>query len=146
MGVKLAHPDKTVIGFTGDGGSMYTIQALWTAARHDIGAKFVICNNRSYQLLKLNVQQYWREVGVSDHEFPDSFDLGEPELRFDELARAMGVEAGRIETPDEIGPAIDEALAHPGPYLLDLVLRQDVPGHEEAAARRPVAGTRFHHS
>ena len=53
--IKLAHPDKTVIGFTGDGGSMYTIQALWTAARHNIGAKFVICNNASYMLLKLNI-------------------------------------------------------------------------------------------
>ena len=48
IGLKLAHPDKTVIGFTGDGGSMYTIQALWTAAHHNIGAKFVICNNASY--------------------------------------------------------------------------------------------------
>ncbi|HUH67478.1 MAG TPA: thiamine pyrophosphate-dependent enzyme, partial [Mycobacterium sp.] len=32
IGAKFANPDKTVIGFTGDGGSMYTIQALWTAA------------------------------------------------------------------------------------------------------------------
>ncbi len=52
IGLKLAHPDKTVIGFTGDGGSMYTIQALWTAAHYNIGAKFVICNNQSYRLLK----------------------------------------------------------------------------------------------
>ena len=59
-----------MIGFSGDGGAMYTIQALWTAARHDIGAKFVVCNNRSYQLLKLNVQQYWRERGVPDHALP----------------------------------------------------------------------------
>ena len=146
LGIKLAHPDKTVIGFTGDGGSMYTIQALWTAARYDIGAKFVICNNRSYQLLKLNVQQYWHEIGVDDHVFPESFDLGEPEIRFDELARSLGVEAARVETADEAGQTISEALSHDGPFLIDLVLRQDVPGHEEAARRRPVAGTRFHHS
>ena len=57
IGVKLAQPDKTVIGVTGDGGAMYTIQALWTAARHDIDAKFVICNNRSYRLLQLNITQ-----------------------------------------------------------------------------------------
>ena len=36
MGLKLALPDKTVIGFSGDGGAMYTIQAMWTAARHGI--------------------------------------------------------------------------------------------------------------
>jgi benzoylformate decarboxylase len=146
IGIKLAHPEKTVIGFTGDGGSMYTIQALWTAAHHDVGAKFVICNNRSYQLLKLNVQQYWHERGVGEHEFPASFDISDPELRFDELARGMGVPAARVETADEVGPAIEEALSEEGPFLIDLVIGQDVPGHEEAARRRPVAGTRFHHS
>ena len=145
IGVKLAMPDKTVIGFSGDGGCMYTIQALWTAAHHEIGAKFVVCNNRSYQLLKLNVQQYWLERGFTDHAFPGSFDLGSPEIRFDELARSMGVPAARVETPDEVGPAIAEALEEPGPYLIDLVLHQEVPGHEEDAAnRRPVAGTRAH--
>ena len=36
LGIKLAHPERTVIGLTGDGGSMYTIQALWTAAHHRI--------------------------------------------------------------------------------------------------------------
>jgi benzoylformate decarboxylase len=111
LGIKLARPDKTVVGVAGDGGSMYTIQALWTAVHHDIDAKFVICNNRSYQLLKLNLQQYWRERGLPERSFPDSFDLGGPELRFDELARAFGVEAARVETPDEVAPAIGEALA-----------------------------------
>lgn len=145
LGLKLAMPDKTVIGFSGDGGAMYTIQAMWTAARHDIGAKFVVCNNRSYQLLKLNVQQYWKERSFSDHEFPASFDLGSPEIRFGELARSMGVPATRVETPEEVGPAIAEALEEPGPYLIDLVLHQEVPDHEEdAAKRRPVAGTRAH--
>jgi thiamine pyrophosphate-dependent acetolactate synthase large subunit-like protein len=147
LGIKLARPDKTVIGFTGDGGSMYTPQALWTAAHHRIGAKFVICNNRSYQLLKLNVQQYWRERSLQEREFPECFDIRDPDIRFDELARSMGVPAARVETPDEVGPAIGEALAHDGPYLIDLVLRSDVPGHEEAFdRRRTLVGTRFHHS
>ena len=91
IGLKLANPDKTVIGFTGDGGSMYTIQALWTAAHHNIDAKFVICNNHSYQILKLNIMQYWRERGIAEHDFPTSFTIGNPDIRFDELARAMGV-------------------------------------------------------
>jgi benzoylformate decarboxylase len=57
----------------------------------------------------------------------------------------MGVPAGRVETADEVAPAISEALAEDGPYLIDLVLHQEVPGHEEEAAnRRPVAGTRAH--
>ncbi len=80
LGLKLAHPERTVFGFTGDGGAMYTIQALWTAAHHQIGAKIVVCNNRGYRILKVNIQQYWRERGLSDHDFPASFDLAGPEL------------------------------------------------------------------
>ena len=128
LGIKLAYPEKTVIGFTGDGGSMYTFQALWTAAHHGIPAKFVICNNQSYLLLKLNILQYWREQGIEEHSFPASFDLTEPVIRFDDLARSMGVQAARVETPDQIGPAIQQALAHDGPFLIDLVVTNHVPG------------------
>jgi benzoylformate decarboxylase len=145
LGVKLALPEKTVVGFSGDGGAMYTIQCMWTAARHEIGAKFVVCNNRSYQLLKLNVQQYWKERGFEDHAFPGSFDLGSPVIRFDRLAESMGVPAARVETPDDVAPAIEQALAEDGPFLIDLLLHQEVPDHDEDAAnRRPVAGTRAH--
>lgn len=120
--VKIAHPEKTVIGFTGDGDAMYTIQALWSAARHNIDAKFVVCNNRSYRILQLNIQAYWREQGILEHDFPLSFDLSKPTIRFEEMARSMGVEAIRVEKPAEIAPVIEKALLHKGPFLIDLVL------------------------
>jgi benzoylformate decarboxylase len=126
MGAKLANPGKTVFGFTGDGGSMYTIQALWTAARHNIGAKFVVCNNHSYRLLQLNVAAYWKERGIAQHQFPLSFDLSKPELQFVGMAQAMGVPGMRVEKPEQIKPAIREALATEGPYLIELVLEGDV--------------------
>lgn len=125
IGVKLANPDKTVVGFSGDGGSMYTIQALWTAARHDIAAKFVICNNGSYRLLQLNIDQFWKERNVTGHDHPMSFDLSEPPIKFHELARALGVASVRVEKPWEIEKAVTEMLAHPGPFLIDLVLEGD---------------------
>jgi benzoylformate decarboxylase len=125
IGAKLANPDKTVIGFSGDGGAMYTIQALWTAARHNVDAKFVICNNGSYRLLQLNIDEYWRERGIRRHDYPLSFDLSSPPLRFDEMARSMGVQGIRVEKPWEIRPAIQQALAHPAPFLIDLVLEGD---------------------
>jgi benzoylformate decarboxylase len=128
IGLKLAHPDKTVIGFTGDGGSMYTIQALWTAAHHNINAKFVICNNQGYQILKLNILQYWRERQIPEHDYPSSFDICNPDIRFAELARALGVEAVRVDKPDQIGPTIQKALAHDGPFLIDLVLTNEIAG------------------
>jgi len=122
IGAKIANPNKTVIGFTGDGGAMYTIQALWSAARHNVDAKFVICNNRSYRILQFNIQAYWKEQGIPERDFPLSFDLSKPAIRFDEIARSMGVEAVRVEKPDEIAPAIAQALSHKGPFLIDLVL------------------------
>jgi benzoylformate decarboxylase len=122
IGAKVANPDRTVIGFTGDGGGMYTIQALWTAARHNIAAKFVVCNNGSYRLLQLNIEQYWKEQNVPKHDFPMAFDLSHPPLHFVEMARGMGVAGVRVEKPWEVGPAIRQMLAHPGPFLIDLVL------------------------
>jgi benzoylformate decarboxylase len=126
IGAKLAYPDKTVIGFTGDGGGMYTIQALWTAARHNVDAKFVVCNNRSYRILQYNIQQYWKELELPERDFPLSFDLSKPEIRFDEIARSMGVAAVRVEKPEEIAPAIRQALDHQGPFLIDLLLEGNV--------------------
>jgi len=126
LGIKLAHPDKTVIGFTGDGGSMYTIQALWTAAHHNIGAKFVICNNSSYMLLKLNIQQYWQEQGLPPGKFPASFDLTGPVVDFVKIAESMSVPGARVERPEQVGPAIRQMLDHDGPFLIDLVLSSKV--------------------
>ncbi|HEY7591185.1 MAG TPA: thiamine pyrophosphate-binding protein [Candidatus Limnocylindrales bacterium] len=139
IGLKLAHPDRPVIGFTGDGGSMYTIQALWTAAHHRVGAKFVILDNGAYQLLKLNIKQYWKDQGLPEGEFPDSFDLRDPDIRFDQLAQAMGCGGARVETPEQVGPAIDAALADDRPFLIDLVVSNEVK-HDEARAKHVRAG------
>jgi thiamine pyrophosphate-dependent acetolactate synthase large subunit-like protein len=125
IGAKLLHPSKTVVGFSGDGGSMYTIQALWSAVRHNTGAKFVVCNNGSYKLLQLNIDVYWQEREIPVHHHPISFDLSYPAIRFDLLAQSMGVDSVRVETEEEIGPAIERMLADDKPFLIDLVLQGD---------------------
>ena len=125
IGAKIANPARAVIGVSGDGGAMYTIQALWTAARHQVDAKFVVCNNRTYRLLQMNIDQYWRERGIAPHPHPMAFDLSHPPLQFVDLARGMGVEALRVERPAEVGPAIARMLAHAGPFLIDLALESD---------------------
>jgi thiamine pyrophosphate-dependent acetolactate synthase large subunit-like protein len=139
IGAKLAHPERTVVGFTGDGGSMYTIQALWTAAHHRIGAKFVILNNGAYQLLRLNIRQYWIDLGLPENPFPGSFGLGDPDLQFHGLAQAMGVGGVRVETREQIGPALDAALADDRPFLIDLVVHNDVT-QDIARAKHARAG------
>ena len=122
VGVKAAHPLKTVIGFSGDGGSMYTIQALYTAVRHNLGTKFIVCNNGSYKLLQLNIDTYWSERNLASHDYPLPFDLSFPFIRFDLMAQAMGVDAVRVEKQEDIAAAIDKMLATDKPFLIDLVL------------------------
>jgi benzoylformate decarboxylase len=63
---------------------------------------------------------------VSGRGFPISFDLSKPDLQFAEMAKALGVAGRRVETAADIAPAIDEMLAHRGPYLLDVVLEGNV--------------------
>jgi len=127
VGVKLAHPDRTVVGFTGDGGAMFTYQALWTAAHEGIGAKFVVCNNTSYRILKENIVRYWGDLGQqTDQAFPPSFDICEPPLDFVSLARGLGVPGCRVSQPAQIAGAVSTMLEHDGPYLIELVLERDV--------------------
>ena len=139
IGVKIAHPDRTVVAFTGDGGSMYTIQALWTAAHHRVGAKFVILNNGAYQLLRLNIAQYWKDTGQPENPFPESFDLGDPDIQFHELAKSMGVGGVRVTRREEIAAALDAAFADDRPFLIDLVVNNDVP-NDVARAKHLKAG------
>ncbi len=126
VGAKLAHPGRTVVGFTGDGGAMYTYQALWTAAHHRIGAKFVVCHNAAYRLLKVNLLEYWRDAGgPTDRPFPAMFDVDEPRIDFVALAGALGVPAARISHRDEVRPALTTMLDHDGPYLVEVHIEQD---------------------
>ena len=128
VGLKVAAPGKRVVGFVGDGGGISTIQALSTAARYKLGAKFVICNNRSYRILKYNLQAYWTDWlnQPATQPFPDPFDLEKSALRFDLLAQGLGVGATRVSNESEIKPAIDAMLAGDEPYLVDLVLDKEL--------------------
>jgi benzoylformate decarboxylase len=120
IGVKIARPDAEVVSFSGDGGSMYTFQGLWTAARHDVHARFVICNNRRYQILDNNIDRYWSERQIPAHGYPDCFNLSHPEIDFAGLARSLGVSAERVDKPAQVEAAVTRMLRHQGPYLVDL--------------------------
>lgn len=121
VGAKLARPSAEVVGFTGDGGSMYTFQALWTATRYGVAAKFVVCDNHRYELLDHNIDQYWRERSIAPHAYPSGFDLSRPEIGFVALANGFGVPAVRVEKQSQVAEAVDRMLAHQGPFLVDLV-------------------------
>jgi benzoylformate decarboxylase len=120
IGMKIAHPERTVLGFSGDGGSMYTFQSMWTAARYDVGAKLVVCDNRKYELLNDNIDQYWKERNIPSHRHPTSFDIGFPEIDFVGLARSLGVPGYRLEKAQDAAEAAERMLGSAGPFLVDV--------------------------
>ena len=100
MGVKMANPDRPVVGIVGDGSAMMTVQALWTAANSDIPVVYVICNNRAYRVLKLNMNLYQSEILGRDNpesdyiamDFTTPFDIAA-------VAEAMGVHGKESRGP-----------------------------------------------
>jgi benzoylformate decarboxylase len=122
LGVKLAHPERPVVAVSGDGSAMYSIQALWTAAHHDLAVVFVILNNREYRILKHNMDTYRQRFGAKPDRGYPNMDLVAPDLGFVELARGMGVEGARITTPGELRPALEKAVAARRPFLLDVAI------------------------
>jgi benzoylformate decarboxylase len=114
VGASLAAPGRPVLAVVGDGAAMYGIQALWTAAHLALPITYVVANNRSYRILKerlVSMQGSDRFVGM---------DLRDPEIDFVALAASMGVPARRIADPQDIAPALREALAAGAPRLLDV--------------------------
>jgi benzoylformate decarboxylase len=122
LGVKVAHPDRPVVALSGDGSAMYSIQALWTAAHHDLDILFVILSNREYRVLKHNLDTYRQRFDTpTDRPYPH-MDLTAPALEFVEMARGMGVPGKLVSKPDELQEALREALSVKGPFLLDVVV------------------------
>jgi benzoylformate decarboxylase len=120
IGVKLALPERPVVGLVGDGSAMYTCQALWTAARYRVGVTLVILNNSSYRILKQRIHAMKGLAAQADRYI--AMDLDDPRVDFVRLAESLGVRAERVEKAADVGPALGRALAGPGPALLDVEL------------------------
>jgi benzoylformate decarboxylase len=120
IGVKLALPDRPVLGLIGDGSAMYTCQGLWTAAHYRIDAVFVILNNSSYRILK---QRLHNMRGLAEQ--ADSYvgmELVDPKVDFVGLARSLGVNAERAKSVHEATDLVAHALKNGGPTLIDVEL------------------------
>ena len=104
------------IALIGDGSSMYSIQALYTAAQLALPITFVILNNRRYAAL----QDFAPVFGFAPGEKPAGTDL--PELDFVSLARGQGMEATRADDPSRLAEDLRAALNAPGPCLIELVV------------------------
>jgi benzoylformate decarboxylase len=124
VGVKLAMPDRQVLCAVGDGSALYSIQALWTAARYKLGVVFVVFNNASYMILKGGLAAMGGE-SIKRGVFT-GMDLTDPEIDFVKLAESMGVAARRVLRASELRAALDWALSESRPVLLDVAILRDV--------------------
>lgn len=119
-GAAVACPDRKVVCLHGDGGAMYTLQALWTQAREKLDVTTVIFANRSYAILNIELMR----VGAENPgpKALSMLDLHNPELDWVKLAEGMGVEASRAETAEDFTDQFGAAIAAQGPRLIEVVL------------------------
>lgn len=111
IGAQLAHPEKTVISISGDGGFQMTLFELATAAIHKLPIKIVVLNNHY-----LGMVRQWQELFFENRE--SGVDLeGNPD--FCKLAAAYGIPSVHFKRPADCQRKIEEALAYnDGPILI----------------------------
>jgi acetolactate synthase-1/2/3 large subunit len=118
-GAAVACPDRKVVCLQGDGGAMYTLQTLWTMAREQLDVTTVIFANRSYGILRVELD---RVGAVPSEATLAMFDLRRPDLDWVCLAEGMGVEAVRVDTIEAFADVFASAMATPGPRLIEVVM------------------------
>jgi pyruvate dehydrogenase (quinone) len=113
-----AHPGRQVVAFTGDGGLAMLIGELATIARYKLPIKIVVMKNNSLGQIK------WEQLMF----------LGNPEFECDltpidfaQVAEGFGIAGLRASAPREIGAALDAALAHAGPALVEATVDPHEP-------------------
>jgi acetolactate synthase-1/2/3 large subunit len=120
VGAALACPDRPVINFQADGSAMYTVQALWTQAREGLNITTLICSNRSYDIIKLELARAG-QVPAGEKSLALT-DLGNPSIDWVNISRGMGVPAASVETAEGLASELTRALSEPGPHLIEMVL------------------------
>jgi len=119
-GAAVACPDRKVIAFQADGGGMYTVQALWTNAREGLNITSVICNNRAYRILQVELARAGiKEPGPMARSLTR---LDNPEINWTDLARGMGVPGVRVDNCEALAREFSKALKEPGPNLIEMLM------------------------
>jgi acetolactate synthase I/II/III large subunit len=120
VGAALAASDRKVIAVSGDGAAMYSLQALWTMAREKLDVVTIICANRTYNILNIELSR----VGALNPgpKTLAMLDLHDPVLDFVKLAQGMGVEASRAQTTTEFAAQFADAMQTGGPRLIEAVI------------------------
>ena len=118
MGAQLAKPDAKVVGLTGDGGFNMVLGELETARRMKLGCTVVVVNNAASGYVKALQHLMYGEGAYQ------SSDLAETD--YAKVAEAMGCHGIRVETPDQIAPALAAAFAETDrPSVIDVMVTRD---------------------
>jgi acetolactate synthase-1/2/3 large subunit len=119
-GAAIAAPDRRVLCLQGDGGGMYTVQALWTQARERLDITTIIFANRRYSILQVE----FGRVGAHapGPKAMSMLELTDPVIDWTGMARSLGVRAWRADTAESFAQALAAAFAEPGPSLIEAVI------------------------
>lgn len=111
MGAKIARPEKTVINIAGDGCFRMNLNELATASRYNIPIVEVVINNHV-----LGMVRQWQTLFYGGRYSATVLD---DKVDFVKVAEGLGCKAVRITKKEEVGPALEEAIAYGGPVVLD---------------------------
>jgi acetolactate synthase-1/2/3 large subunit len=119
-GAAIGAPGRKVVCLQGDGGAMYTLQALWTQAREQLDVTTVILANRAYAILNVELAR----VGAlnAGPKALSMFDLRDPGLDFVKMAQGMGVEASRADSIEAFEDQFESAMRGKGPRLIEAMV------------------------
>ncbi|MCR8827934.1 acetolactate synthase large subunit [Pseudosulfitobacter koreensis] len=120
IGAAIACPDRKVLALTGDGSAMYTVQSLWTMAREKLDITILVFANHSYQILRGELTNVG--VGNPGPRAIDMLSLDRPALDWVQMARSMGVDAQSATSCEDLEAALQDGLAHDGPFLIEVAL------------------------
>ncbi|MFC1951422.1 acetolactate synthase large subunit [Chloroflexota bacterium] len=120
VGASVACPERPVINFQADGSALYTIQALWTEARESLNIITLICANRSYNILKMELSR----AGITSigPKVLSLIDLDHPAINWVKLAEGMGVPAVSVNSIDGLAKEFHRALSESGPHLIEMMI------------------------
>lgn len=124
IGAQLGAPGRQVVAVVGDGSAMYSIQALWSAAHYKLPILTIICNNGSYDIIKLEILRLQGTLAREDRTaLSAAAGFNEPRLDFAHLAQGMGVHGWSVRELADIEPAVKAALetcSSGSPALIDV--------------------------
>jgi pyruvate dehydrogenase (quinone) len=118
IAAQVAYPGRQCIAFIGDGGFAMLMAEFHTAAWNDLPVKVVVVNNGVLG------QILWEQMALGYPEHGVRFGT---HMDFAPWAESCGGRGIRVEDPGDVEPAVKEALAYPGPALVDVVVNADEP-------------------